>query len=331
MGRPQPGLFVEETAEHLHVEWLLPADLPAATVVEAVGAARRDATTLRGPNLVWGFAPSLWNGLSVDGCPENLQDFGGISGPGGTAPATQRSVWLWVAGNAWEKVWQTARAADAHLSGIASDRYELHAFTPIDNRDPTGFIDGTENPEIDEALEVALYPDGGSAVLVQKWVHDLRAFESLSVAEQEAVFGRTKSDSQELAEDVMPPTSHVSRNVIEDADGEELHIFRRNTPFASVSEAGTMYIGASGDPARTDLMLARMFGATGDGLIDHLTRFSKAVSGSYYFVPSMEGLTQVFGSLDEDPEPEAGARERSDLGIGDLRHLAEAPGPQRPH
>lgn len=318
-GRAQPGLFVEETAQHLHVEWLLPDEVPAAEVVQAVGAARRASSSLRGPNVVWGFAPSLWRRLDADGCPADVRDFAGVSGPAGVAPATQRSIWLWAAGNAWEKVWQACRAADVHLGAIAGDRFELQAYTPMDNRDPTGFIDGTENPEIDEALEVALYPDGGSAVLIQKWVHNLDAFEALDAGEQEAVFGRTKADSVELAEDVMPATSHVSRNVIEDADGKELHIFRRNTPFASLAEAGTMFIGASREPARIDLMLRRMFGATGDGASDHLTRFSTAVSGSYYYVPSMSALTEVFGPLDEaDAEP---APTGAGLGIGDLRHL----------
>jgi putative iron-dependent peroxidase len=324
MGRPQPGLFLEETAQHLHVEWLLPADVAVADVVAAVTAARRASQSLRGPNQVWGFAPSLWRRLSPEGLPADVHDFEGMTGPGGTAPGTQRSVWLWAAGNVWEKVWAACSAADAHLVALSVARYELRCYTPVDDRDPTGFIDGTENPELDEAVQVALYPDGGSAVLVQQWVHDLAAFNALPQSAQEGVFGRTKQDSEELPEGVMPETSHVSRNVIENADGEELHIFRRNTPFASLEQAGTMYIGCTNDPARTDLMLARMFGVSGDGLIDDLTRFSTAVSGSYYFVPDMDALTAVFGPLDagdEQSQPQPPAK--SELGIGSLRHLAE--------
>lgn len=214
---------------------------------------------------------------------------------------------------------------DQALAPIASDRVELSAFTPYDNRDLTGFIDGTENPLIDEALEVALYGEGpgegGSIVLVQKWVHNLSAFYSLSEKAQEEVFGRTRADSVQLSDADMPATSHVSRNTIHDAAGEELHIFRRNTPFASLAEAGTMYIGASCDPSRTDRMLQRMFGASGDGGIDMLTRFSTAVSGAYYFVPSMDALTRVFGSLDseDDEAAPAPAPASTSLGIGSLR------------
>ena len=88
--------------------------------------------------------------------------------------------------------------------------------------------------------------------------------------------------------------------MIDDPDGNELHIFRRNTPYATLDEVGTMFIGCSNDPARIDTMLARMFGATADGLVDRLTQFSRPASGSYYWVPSIETLTDVFGPLAAD-------------------------------
>lgn len=320
MGDAQPGLFVEETSEHLHVEWLIPQEVAVEDVLTAIRGARFAAQSLRGPDQVWGFAPSLWRRLVPGGVPDGVDDFNGVSGQGGTAPATQRSVWLWAAGNAWEKVWAACMAADEHLSAVSAQRFELRCHTPFDNRDPTGFIDGTENPELDEALQVSPFPDGGSAVLLQKWIHNLAAFNELSIADQEKVFGRTKSDSVQLADDVMPPTSHVSRNVVENDLGEELHIFRRNTPFASLQEAGTMYIACTNDLARVDLMLARMFGSSGDGLVDDLTRFSSAVSGSYYYVPSMAVLREVLGPLSAEPLPTLGGPEQSDdLGIGSLK------------
>ncbi len=320
MGDAQPGLFVEETSEHLHVEWLIPQEVPVDDVLGAIRDARRAAQSLRGPDQVWGFAPSLWRRLVPGGLPEGVDDFAGVSGPGGVAPATQRSVWLWAAGNAWEKVWAAGMAADAHLGPVSTQRFELRCYTPFDNRDPTGFIDGTENPELDEALQVSLYPDGGSTVLIQKWIHNLAAFNALPIAEQENVFGRTKADSVQLPDDVMPPTSHVSRNVVENDVGEELHVFRRNTPFATLQDAGTMYIACTNDPARVNLMLDRMFGVTDDGLIDDLTRFSAAVSGSYYYVPSLTALTEAGGSLDaESSDQPVEAAPSDDLGIGSLR------------
>jgi putative iron-dependent peroxidase len=300
---PQPALFVEEAAQHLHVEWTMPVGTDPATIRAAVARARSASAPLRGPNLVWGFDPALWRHLEPTACPSDVASFAGVSGPAGRAPATQGTVWLWASGNAREKLWSTCADADAALGPVAADRRELSAYSAYDNRDPIGFIDGTENPRLDEAIDVAIYPAGvpgagGTAVLVQKWVHDLTAFQALPLAEQEAVFGRSRCNSVEMDDDVKPATSHSSRNVIVGADGQERHIYRRNTPYATLAEAGTMFIGCTNDPARMDLMLARMFGTARDGLADALVRYSRAVTGSYYFVPSVDALDAAFGPIE---------------------------------
>ena len=178
----------------------------------------------------------------------------------------------------------------------------MAGWTYKENRDVTGFIDGTENPPLLEAPEVALVPDGspgagGSVVLVQKWLHDAAVFESLAIEEQEKVIGRTKATSTELAEEVRGPQSHVSRTVIEE-QGVEQHIFRRNTPFGTATEHGTMFIGFSCDQRRLARMLDRMAGAE-DGIRDALTKYTTAVSGAYYFVPSVEAL-RSFASADDE-------------------------------
>ena len=134
-------------------------------------------------------------------------------------------------------------------------------------------------------------------VLVQKWLHDAAAFEALAIEEQEKVIGRTKDTSTELAEEVRGPQSHVSRTVIEE-QGVEQHIFRRNTPFGTATEHGTMFIGFSCDQHRLARMLNRMAGAE-DGIRDALTRYTTAVSGAYYFVPSVEALRR-FASADDE-------------------------------
>lgn len=339
MSLPQSALFIEQTAVHLHVEFSLDNQADDADVVVAVAAARAAATWLGGPNVVWGFAPSLWRRLSGGRLPKEVRDFVGI-GPDNAAgvPVTQSAIWLWIHGNDYPAVWRTGHDVVAELTGVAPVDGFIRGYKASDSRDPTGFIDGTENPVIDEAMAVALIADGlpgagGSPVLVQKWVHDLAAFEALSVAAQEDVIGRTKPDSVQLPDNAMPATSHVSRNTITDDQGRERHIFRRNTPFADLAEVGTVFIGASREPERIDDMLARMFGVAGDGVHDELTRYSTPVTGSYYFVPSMTDLTSVFGSIDDDEDsaddPEAavgeasgagdpGAAPSGDLGIGSL-------------
>ena len=130
---------------------------------------------------------------------------------------------------------------------------------------------------------------GSTIVLVQQWVHDRTAWESIGVPAQELAMGRTKAESIELADDVKPVTSHVARTVIENADGEELDIFRRNTPYGTAGDHGTMFVGFSFEQARLHRMLLRMAGAE-DGIRDELTRYTTPLTGAYYVVPSIEAL-----------------------------------------
>ncbi len=331
MSDPQPELFIETTPEHLHAEWNLRPGASDDDVIAAVTEARRAVVWLGGPNVLWGFGPSLWRRLSGGTLPADVVDFTGI-GPANAAgvPVTQSDIWLWINGTAYPDVWRAAAKARNALAGVATLERHQRAYKAPESRDPTGFIDGTENPLTDEALEVALVPAGqpgagGSAVFVQRWVHNLAAFEALPVAAQERVFGRTKPDSVQLPPAQMPATSHVSRNTVTDAEGEELHIYRRNTPFADIDVAGTMFIGATCETARLNEMLRRMFGQAGDGLHDALIDFSTPTSGSWYFVPAMSDLTAVFGGLADDEDDEDGELEAGQASAGANSAGAAAP------
>ena len=161
------------------------------------------------------------------------------------------------------------------------------------SRDLTGFEDGTENPTLYEAPEIALVVDGtpgagGSVLLFQQWRHDAAAWSALPEPAQEQVIGRTKPDSIELTGAAMPPDSHVSRTKVQQ-DEEELKIFRRNVPYGTVSDHGTLFIGFSADQRRMQRMLEQMAGSDG-GPRDALTRYSTPLTGAYYFVPSVQAL-----------------------------------------
>jgi putative iron-dependent peroxidase len=203
---------------------------------------------------------------------------------------------VWAHGASYDVVFDTTRAVVAALAPVATLASEQPSFVYLDSRDLTGFIDGTENPPVHEAPEVAIVADGpgagGSFVILQRWVHDLAAFHAQTLQEQEGVFGRTKPDSVELDDEAKPATAHISRVVIEE-DGEELEIYRRSTPYGTVGEHGLQFVAFSADPSRFDKMLARMFGTTGDALHDHLTDFSTPVTGAYYFAPSLEALVDL--------------------------------------
>jgi putative iron-dependent peroxidase len=299
MATGQPGIFAQGTRAHYHLEFDVRPDAPAAEIAAAVGSLREPAVTAGGFNLVIGFGADLWRRLVPAGdFPVGLRPFDAVEGPDGRrAPATQHDLWVWVHGTGPDLALDAARAVTAALAGIAHLVVDQPCFVYRDSRDLTGFIDGTENPPVEEAPGTALIAagepgEGGALVLTQRWVHDLEKFHGRSVSEQEGTIGRTKPDSIELDDAIKPPTAHIARVVIEE-DGEELEIYRRSTPYGTVGEHGLYFLAFTNDLSRIDRMLARMFGTADDGLYDHLTDFTHAVTGSYYYAPPLEALAAL--------------------------------------
>ena len=132
---------------------------------------------------------------------------------------------------------ELARLIVERLDGAVTVVDEVHGFKYFDERDLLGFVDGSENPEGRPAAEAVRIGDedpafeGGSYVIVQKYLHDLRAWNALPSDEQEKVIGRTKPDNVELPDDVKPADSHVALNTITGEDGDERKIVRENMPF----------------------------------------------------------------------------------------------------
>jgi putative iron-dependent peroxidase len=298
MARPQPGIFAQGTRSHYHLEFDLRPGATDDAIVEALHGLREPPVTAGGSNIVVGFGADLWRRLQPDHAPAELAPFAAIGGDGRGAPATQDDIWVWTHGTGEDVELDVARAVAASLAPVATLAAEQPCFVYRDSRDLTGFIDGTENPPVEEAYEVALVPDGepgagGAFVLAQKWVHDLDRFHAQKREEQEDTIGRTKPDSVEL--DDKPPTAHIARVVIKE-DGEELELYRRSTPYGRVGELGLYFLAFSADPSRFTKMLHRMFGVSGDGLHDHLTDFTRPVSGSFYFAPSLDALDGILPS-----------------------------------
>ncbi|MEY2570318.1 MAG: porphyrinogen peroxidase [Acidimicrobiaceae bacterium] len=295
MASPQPGIFGLGTSHHIHLELNLTGGPTSDELAAAVARLRESAVTTGGANIVVGFGAATWAMLAdTADQPLGLAPFAPI----GRAPATQHDLWVWVHGSGRDVVFDIARAAVAALAPVAELVAEQDCFLYRDSRDLTGFIDGTENPPVEEAVEVALVADGepgagGSFVITQRWVHDLISFHALSIDEQQNVFGRTKPDSIEMADDVKPPTAHIARVVIQDDQGEEIEIFRRSAPYGSVRELGLYFVAFAREPRRFTTMLQRMFGQTDDGLHDRLTDFTKPVSGAFYFAPSLAALAKL--------------------------------------
>jgi porphyrinogen peroxidase len=281
---------------------------------------------------VVGIGSALWDALSAGGRPSGLHPFRELAGPRHTAPATPGDLLFHVRAHRFDLCFELAQRLTERLRGYAAVVDEVHGFRSFDERDVLGFVDGTENPEGAAAAEAVLVGDedpafaGGSYVLVQKYVHDLRAWDALSTEEQELVIGRTKLSDLELPDEDKPPNSHLALNVITGHDGEEQQIMRFNMPFGRVGadEYGTYYIAYARTSALIEQMLTNMFLGDPPGNTDRILDFSTAVTGGLFFVPSidlLEGLADA-DEPDADQAPASApevARGDGSLGIGSLR------------
>jgi putative iron-dependent peroxidase len=297
MTTPQPGITVDDTPAHHHLEYDLRPATGDATVRSVIAAARVLDFAVDAVAVVIGFGPALWARLAPGTAPPALGPFRAIDAGGRHAPATPHDAWVWVHGPGPDVVLDAARALTAALAPAFALAAEQPCFLYRDSRDLTGFIDGTENPPVEEAPGVAFVPAGepgagGACVVTIRWLHDLAAFEALPDSEQERIIGRTKPDSVELTD--LPENSHVARVVITE-NGEELEIYRRSMPFGAVGDHGLYFVAFSADPTRFERILARMFGTAGDATYDRLTDFSRPVSGAHYFAPSLEDLASLAG------------------------------------
>src|SRR5215468_4093102 len=288
MASPQTGIFALGTASHAYLE--LDATGDGAALVAAVASLREPRTTMGGVNLVAGFRPELWRELRAEDTPTDADGFDAdLTGiEGFVMPATQHDAVLWISGGSYDVVFDVARAAIEALAGVAAVGDETSSWSYHHDLDLTGFIDGTENPSLIEALQVVVVPEGSpgagsSVLLLQKWQHDAVAWESLPVEDQEQVIGRRKVDSVEL--DPKPADSHVA-STDQDTFGK---ILRRNMAYGTVTDHGTMFVGfaAAREPLQT--MLESMAGLK-TGARDALTRYTKPVSGAYYVIPSIDSI-----------------------------------------
>jgi len=270
-------------------------------LVRAIGF--RDPT--KRLSVVTSIGSEAWDRLFSGPRPAELHPFIEIDGGRHHAPSTPGDVLFHIRAESMDVCFELAtKLVDAMgAMGAITVVDETHGFKFFDNRDLLGFVDGTENPDgalADSATQIGDEdPDfaGGCYVHVQKYVHDMPSWNSLSTEEQERVIGRTKLDDIELDDAEQPANSHVALNVITDEDGNELKIVRHNMPFGEVGkgEFGTYFIGYSRTAAVTERMLRNMFIGDPPGNTDRVLDFSTAVTGSMFFTPTSDFL--------DDPPP----------------------------
>jgi putative iron-dependent peroxidase len=276
-------------------------------VIKSVIQKLRADCARRGINVVICFGPTLLRDLTND-IPNDFQPFEtikSIDGSGREAKGTQEELLFWMNGPRKDQVWKTQWDARQALKGHMKVARETMTFIYGESLDMTGFIDGTGNPTPDREREVAIVPDGqpgagGSFVLAQRWVHDLEAWEKLSLEQQEGVFGRTKEKSERLA--VQPAHSHLShvelrQGATADATKPKRdEIMRRSTPYAfHDGTVGLYFLAFCKSQAPFRERLRAMYGVDGQ-VRDKLTDYSNPASGAFYFAPSCETLNAALSS-----------------------------------
>jgi putative iron-dependent peroxidase len=242
-----------------------------------------------------------WDRLFSGPRPRGLHPFVELDGGKHKAVATPGDLLFHIRAAQLDQCFELAQQIMKVLDGAATVVDEVHGFKYFEMRDLLGFVDGTENPNGRDAEDAVLIgaedPEfaGGSYVIVQKYLHDMTAWNALTVEQQELVIGRTKLEDIELDDDAKPSNAHIALNVIEDADGNELQILRDNMPFGSIGEQefGTYFIGYAKDPGVTELMLRRMFLGEPAGNYDRILDFSTAVTGTLFFTPSADFLDDL--------------------------------------
>jgi porphyrinogen peroxidase len=250
---------------------------------------------------VMGIGSDLWDRVFAPPRPAELHPFREIRAGARRAVATPGDLLFHIRSMRMDLCFELATQIMARLGSAVTPADEVQGFQYFDDRDLLGFVDGTENPTDQAAIDATVIGDedaafaGGSYVIVQKYLHDMAAWNALSTEAQERIIGRTKLSDIELDDAVKPTSAHNALTVIEQ-DGKEIKIVRANMPFgqAGQGEFGTYFIGYSRSPRTIEQMLTNMFVGRPPGNYDRLLDFSRAVTGNLFFVPSasfLEGVT----------------------------------------
>ncbi len=288
-----------------------------------------------GLSCIMGIGSDAWDQLFGAPRPAELHPFREIRSGARHAVSTPGDLLFHIRAKRLDLCFEMATQIMARIGEVVTPIDEVQGFRYFDDRDLLGFVDGTENPRGAEVAEAALIGDedrtfaGGSYVIVQKYLHDLAAWNALSTEAQERIIGRTKLADIELDDAVKPTSAHSALTVIEE-NGKQIQILRDNMPFghAGSGEFGTYFIGYSRSPRTIEQMLDNMFIGRPPGNYDRLLDFSRAVTGNLFFVPTATFLENLADegpdvpsavSPTAEPTPDAPRENDGSLRIGSLK------------
>jgi putative iron-dependent peroxidase len=276
-----------------------PADKVRSWCADVAALTRAVGKRVPAGNLscICGFSSTAWDTLFGSPRPASLHAFREFGVEGRRAVATRGDILLHIRAEQMDLCFELATHLLAALGDAISVVDEVQGFRYFDMRSMVGFVDGTENPVGREVADFTIIGDedpsfaGGSYVLVQKYLHNMTAWNELSVEAQERIIGRTKLSDIELDDSVKPSCSHSALTTLTE-DGQEVKILRDNMPFGrpGAGEFGTYFIGYARSPAPIEQMLENMFVGRPAGNYDRLLDFSTAVTGGLFFVPSADLL-----------------------------------------
>ena len=278
----QPGILQTETPLARYLTFSVAATEDIAETLQAFAA------TVDGDTTIVGIGQSL-----VAACASNvpgLHTFPAITGKGIEIPSTPAALWCWLRGSDRGELFHRSRQIESLLLPNFSLDDVVDCFQYNSNRDLTGYEDGTENPEGDDAIAAGIVQgqgtglDGSSFVAVQQWLHDLEYFESLEPDQQDDTFGRRRADNKEFAE--APESAHVKR-AAQESYSPEAFMVRRSMPWSDGVQGGLVFVAFGKSFDAYEAIINRMLGAE-DGITDALFTFTRPVSGAYYWCPPMK-------------------------------------------
>lgn len=291
----QPGILAAPTPRGRHLFFRLAAQRGARDALLA--AIARIASSLGeatlGTDCVVGLGASLVSALGAS--LPHLHDLATSTGVGVSSPGTPCALWVWLRGEDPGVLLHRGRAIESALAGVFERLETTDTFIHDGGRDLTGYVDGTENPEGDEAVEAAFQADGGagldgsSYVAIQRWVHALSAFEALDEATRDASIGRRRTDDVELED--APESAHVKRTA-QESFAPEAFVLRRSQPWIEGDRAGLLFVAFGRSLDAFEAQLRRMLGLE-DGVVDALFRFTRPETGMSFWCPPL-----VDGALD---------------------------------
>ncbi|MCW8356502.1 Dyp-type peroxidase [Marinomonas pontica] len=247
-----------------------------------------------------GLSRLIWDDLDNQR-PRHLSTFPNITGKDIDMVATDVDLILHIRSSRHDATYLLGSALFATFGNAVTLVDEVSCFKYLDNRDLTGFVDGTENPEGEQRKQVALVGEddpefkNGSYLNIIRFVHDLTKWEKEDIKTQEDIYGRTKHTNQEYPSSEKSVHAHTKRTSLKDENGNSMEILRHSMPFASLTEKGLMFASYSKTPTIFNLMLESMVKGDKEGNTDHLMKYTRATTGQAFFVPSNEWLESRSG------------------------------------